>query len=283
MADLRCYHGFLISLLFCAAMLVACGDDDDSDFATRPSGDSSLSSEKEIAASSSSLWRPLSSSSRNDNSSNSSSQKITWNHLNPNVDYGELVDNRDGQTYKTVKIGDQVWMAENLNFKTDSSFCYNDSARYCEQYGRLYNWAAAVGRSESECGSEKKCALPSGNIQGVCPSGWHLPDSTEFETLLDAVGGMPTAGMLLKSASGWDDFRDESGNGTDYFGFSALPVGDRGLFGEYANEGESARFWSSTEYERNGGVILIIDFGYDHAYVYISAKYNAFPVRCLQD
>ena len=59
-----------------------------------------------------------------------------------------LTDERDGQTYKIVKIGDQTWMAENLNYKTESSFCYNDSTEYCETYGRLYTWAAAVGKTE---------------------------------------------------------------------------------------------------------------------------------------
>ena len=135
-----------------------------------------------------------------------------------------LKDARDGQTYKTVKIGGQWWMAENLNFETDSSFCYNDEESNCTKYGRLYRWAAAVGKSESECGYGHTCSLPSGNIQGVCPSGWHLPSLTEWDSLIDAVGGVSISGEVLKSTSGWND----SGNGTDVFGFSALPAGRRG-------------------------------------------------------
>ena len=115
------------------------------------------------------------------------------------VELGTFTDERDEQTYKTVKIGDQVWMAQNLNFKTDSSFCYNDEEANCTKYGRHYKWAAAVGKSESECGYGNECSLPSGDIQGACPSGWHLPSKTEWETLFTTVGGNSTAGKVLKS------------------------------------------------------------------------------------
>ena len=81
--------------------------------------------------------------------------------MNPDIDYQEFVDDRDGQTYKFVKIGDHWWMAENLNFEVDSSFCYKDSAGYCEKYGRLYKWEVA---------------------DHVCQSGWLLPGNGDFET-----------------------------------------------------------------------------------------------------
>jgi uncharacterized protein (TIGR02145 family) len=102
---------------------------------------------------------------------------------------GTMTDPRDGKQYKTVKIGEQVWMAENLNYKTDNSSCYNNSAEFCEKYGRLYKWADAVGKLESECGFGHRCSLPSGNIQGVCPSGWHLPSEMEFLKLSETVNG----------------------------------------------------------------------------------------------
>ena len=94
---------------------------------------------------------------------------------------GTFTDFRDGQTYRTVKIGEQVWMAENLNFKTDSSWCYNDEESNCQKYGRLYSWNAA---------------------RSACPVDWHLPSKAEFETLLKAVGGMESRIRKMKK-NGW--------------------------------------------------------------------------------
>ena len=94
---------------------------------------------------------------------------------------GTFTDFRDGQTYRTVKIGEQVWMAENLNFKTDSSWCYNDEESNCQKYGRLYSWNAA---------------------KSACPADWHLPSKAEFETLLKAVGGMESRIRKMKK-NGW--------------------------------------------------------------------------------
>ena len=212
--------------------------DDDSDFASQPSDVSSSSVCEDCDDASSSSVTPKSSDSETSVSSSS------LNRINLDIEYGELVDDRDGQTYKTVKIGNQVWMAENLNFKADSSYCYNDSAEYCGKYGRLYKWAAAVGKSESECGYGRRCSLPE-NIQGVCPSGWHLPSKTEWEPLFAAIGGRSVASKVLKSISGWYD----NGNGTDDFGFSVLPAGFAQGDGNYSNEGSDAIFWCSTEYD----------------------------------
>lgn len=115
---------------------------------------------------------------------------------------GSMTDSRDGQTYKTVQIGSRTWMAQNLNYKSANSYCYNDNANNCTKYGRLYTWAAAVGKSEEVCDFGHSCSLPSGNIQGVCPSGWHLPSDTEWDTLFMMVGGLSFAGSKLKSTSG---------------------------------------------------------------------------------
>ena len=190
-----------------------------------------------------------------------------------------MTDSRDGQTYKTVTIDSQTWMAENLNFATDSSFCYNDSAEYCEKYGRLYRWAAAVGESERECGYVNTCALPSGSIQGVCPSGWHLPGKAEWETLFNAVGGQSTAGKVLKSTSGWNS----NGNGTDAFGFSVLSVVLRDRDGNFDGEGDDAHFWSSTESSSFLAYRVALDCYGDNAYLGHNFKYYGFSVRCVKD
>ena len=172
---------------------------------------------------------------------------------------GTFIDGRDGLTYMAVQIGDQVWMAENLNYVNyavdpivcydhaeicaQASFCYNNDDSYCAKYGRLYSWAAAVGKSEDECGYGLKCSLPSGNIQGVCPEGWHLPSKAEWESLFAAVGGDSLAGTNLRTWSGWLG----NGKGLDAFAFSALPGGYMDNHGGYNLEGYYADFWSSSE------------------------------------
>ena len=152
--------------------------------------------------------------------------------FNPDITYGTMTDSRDGQTYKTVKIGDQTWMAENLNYADsintpsllERSWCYNDNIENCAVAGRLYTWAAAIDSvklatdadNPQDCGYGKNCKLPA-SVQGICPKGWHLPNKLEWNTLISAVGGKKTAGSALKSQTGWNG----SGNGTDSLGFSA--------------------------------------------------------------
>ena len=198
---------------------------------------------------------------------------------------GTFIDRRRGGvlTYKAVLIGDQVWMAENLNYKVDSSFCYNNDESNCAKYGRLYRWAAAVGKSEKDCGDGLTCSLPSGNIQGVCPMGWHLPSKAEWESLFAAVGGKSVAGTKLKARSGWN----YNGNGPDAFAFSALPAGYRsGLRdygGDYYNEGTTAYFWSSTEYDSNYAYYMGLNYDVDDARLSNSLKDTGFSVRCVKD
>ena len=289
-----------ITILACALCLTACGDDDSS-FATRPdddssietssssvflSGDSHEGSSSSTDEQSSSSVKSSSSSVASSNSEQSSSSGGCKTETEDNCEYGELVDERDGQTYKTVKIGKQWWMAENLNYAYSSteeldfpaSTCYEHSGKYCEKYGRLYTWPAAVDKWESECGYQT-CSLPSGNIQGVCPSGWHLPSKAEWETLLWTVGGNLTAAEMLKSTSGW--LLD--GNGTDSFGFSALPAGQEYNIIDFKDEERATYFWTSTQ--SNNNHVYHVAMGYDvtNPYVaYISKKYW-FSVRCLKD
>ena len=230
------------------------------------SGISPSFASKKIVSSSSSSAKSSSSEKLSSSSvtlKSSSSSKVT--EL-VEVTVGSMTDSRDGQTYKTVKIGSQTWMAENLNYTTDknngktaASNCYNDDATNCTKYGRLYTWAKATM---------------------ACPSGWHLPSKAEWETLFNAVGGQLTAGKVLKSTSGWIN----SGNGTDAFGFSALPAGNRISNGNYLSEGNGAYFWSSTEYDSYYNayyMYLFYDGGTASLFGY--SKDYGFSVRCLQD
>ena len=203
-----------------------------------------------------------------------------------NCEYGELTDSRDGQTYKTVTIGTQTWMAQNLNYETANSYCYADNASYCSKYGRLYTWAAAMdsvgtwSANSKGCGKGKACS-PTYPVQGVCPSGWHLPTKAEFETLFTAVGGQLTAGKMLKSTTGWKAYRGIINE--DAFAFSALPAGYRNDDGDYSVEGDDAYFWSSTEGNSNNAYLMDLNYYFGDAYLDFNYKDYGFSVRCLKD
>ncbi|WP_073158769.1 fibrobacter succinogenes major paralogous domain-containing protein [Fibrobacter sp. UWH5] len=191
-------------------------------------------------------------------SGSSVADKANWAYLNPNIDYGTMTDTRDGQVYKTVTIGSQTWMAENLNYNTSNSYCYDNNASNCSKYGRLYTWSAAMN---------------------ACPSGWHLPSDTEWNTLWIAVGGTGTAGMKLKSTSGWSG----GGNGTDSFGFAVLPAGRRSYGGYFSTEGDRASFWSSSEFSYYYAYDWYFYYDYDDVNRSHDNKDTGFSVRCLKD
>ena len=161
-----------------------------------------------------------------------------------------VTDCRDNRTYKTVVIGTQTWMAENLNYADSTamtnlkgnSWCYNNSADSCTKYGRLYTWTAAMNIASSYQSATASAVIPTPH-QGVCPSGWHVPSSSEWTTLETAVGGSSTAGTALKSTSGWQ----YDGNGTDAYGFSALPGGDYNG-SDFDDVGYDGNWWTATEY-----------------------------------
>ena len=237
------------------------------------------------------------------------------------ADKNTLTDLRDGQTYKTITIApegtdySEVWMAENLNYaytgvpfdndyytSDSTSWCYGDDPFNCAKYGRLYTWAAAMdsvgewSTSGKGCGYGKTCSVASAGsatlVRGVCPKGWHLPSHDEWESLIVAVDGSiteytypNTAGTKLKSVTGWawDDYDDISGNGTDTFGFSALPAGFRDSGGNYNGEGYSANFWSSTEDSSYYAYSMYLFYGYDDALLSNNYKDYGFSVRCLKD
>ena len=179
-------------------------------------------------------------------------------------EYGELTDNRDGQTYKTVKIGDQWWMAENLNFEEGSSWCGGGSGTTegdCSVYGRLYTWDATAS---------------------ACPGGWHLPSYDEWDALFTAVGGSSTAGTKLKSATGWKS----GGNGTDNFGFSVFPVGYRDYDdGSFRYRAVYVYFWSSTENRYSSGSAHNMFFEDESGEVSLFSddKRYAYSVRCIKN
>ena len=225
--------------------------------------------------------------------SSSNLESFDWsipkeNYLNPEITYGTMTDSRDGQTYKTVKIGDQTWMAENLNYETANSFCYEKYASNCSKYGRFYLWSAAMDSAGTwstngkGCGYGRTCRVASAGsatlVRGVCPDGWHLPTQTECNTLFTAVGGKSTAGTKLKSTSGWYD----NGNGTDAFSFSALPAGNRDDDGSFYYVGNYAYFWSATELNSLDAYGMTLYYNYDEATLFDHGyKDLGSSVRCV--
>ena len=169
-----------------------------------------------------------------------------------------FTDNRDGKKYKTVTIGTQTWMAENLNYNTNGSKCYNNDPSYCSKYGRLYNWNTAMK---------------------ACPAGWHLPTKDEYGKLDDFVGGAKTAGIFLKATNGWNS----NGNGTDTYGFSALPGGSGKADGSFDSVGDGGRWWSSTEGPSASAYYGRMGYNYEYMFHFYNNKFLLFSVRCVKD
>ncbi len=279
----------------------------------------SSSSDENSQSSSSSSTNVRSSSSETESSSSSVSELSSsslngfdWSlpkeaYLNPNINYGTMTDERDGKVYRTVKIGDQIWMAENLDFdpgqggsgedKYDWSWCFDNDPKKCDVAGRLYTWAAAIdsvklandANAPQVCGYGRKCNLPA-KVQGVCPPDWHLPTEAEWNTLFLSVGGQyqSTAGKTLKSQRGWFIINLSNyffnGNGTDEFGFCALPVGWEDCEG-FHDASHFAEFWSSTEdTDRDWAYNACVKNYEDGAYIDLPTRKDVgTSVRCVKD
>lgn len=188
-----------------------------------------------------------------------------------------------GQTYKTVRIGEQVWFAENLNYVPEEYAdldelvsCYDEDDEYCEKYGHLYTWSVAVDSlgvlndKAKGCGNEIECGVEP-PIRGLCPEGWHLPSTEEWEILNEFVYGDDAA---LRSI-GWDE-------GTDLYGFSGLPSGYRRYYaGNWFDKGSSAYWWAATEDGLEDAENWYLDYsstGEDYNY-----KDMGLSIRCLKD
>lgn len=212
--------------------------------------------------------------------------------------YKALIDMRDKKSYRTILIGKQRWMAENLNYDDSlnyptlvkNSWCYDNLPENCEKYGRLYSWPVAMdssGRFSSDgkgCGFWSSCT-PTYPVRGICPEGWHLPAKAEFETLISVVGGDSVAGKVLKSPIGWK----LASNGSGSYGFDALPAGGRssdfyvnGSYVNFAYEGDLAIFWTSTV--ESFMYAYGVRFSDDDSVTISSPRRDiGFSVRCLQD
>jgi uncharacterized protein (TIGR02145 family) len=174
----------------------------------------------------------------------------------------------EGQVYNTVLIGDQCWLKENMNYETGNSWCYDNNSANCETYGRLYDWET---------------------VFGVCPPGWHLPSDDEWCTLTtyidptvncNVIGWSGTdVGYKIKSTSGWCS----NGNGSDAYGFRALPGGYLRYYGNFDGIEKNSYFWSSTELYNTTAWGRSLFYCSDEVYRYDYCKEFGISVRCVKD
>ena len=214
----------------------------------------------------------------------------------------QICDTRDNQLYKYVVIGQNTWMAQNLNYNynqgTAKSYCYNDVASNCKTYGRLYTWPAAMDSVRNSCGYATNCTARSvpPYLQGACPDGWRIPNKFDFDELYNDAyevnysTGKNIVATKLKSKSGWND----NGNGTDVYGFNALPGGNRSESSsssrKYYNLGSATYFWTaSDQYSRvNPSSNKMAYFWYFSTQSMADTvsnatfKYDAYSVRCIK-
>jgi uncharacterized protein (TIGR02145 family) len=169
-------------------------------------------------------------------------------------------DIRDGQVYKIVTIGDQVWMVKNLNYEMAGSYCYSNNASNCMRYGRLYTWNAAMN---------------------ACPDGWHLPTYDELVSLIENASGQFLAGGVLKSRDGWKRCR-QCDVADDMYSFSAFPTGIMNEDGSFDKIFEYGFLWSATETESNQIPYMGFSNISSVAMLLLGNKNKGLSVRCVK-
>ncbi len=178
-------------------------------------------------------------------------------------EFDVYLDARDGKTYKTVEIGSQVWMAENLNYESESSNAiFSRNTGLADIFGRLYCWEVA---------------------KEVCPDGWHLPSDADWTLLADHLGGEAVAGGIMKEMSTyWVSLHEEASNKS---GFSALPGGllEKPTDGSYPYMGEMGFFWSTQEKSRSDAWFRYVKYDGTLLKAGSGDKENGMSVRCLKN
>ena len=175
---------------------------------------------------------------------------------------GSFTDSRDGKVYKTITIGTQTWMAENLAYKADKGcWAYNNNHSNALLYGYLYNWETA---------------------KTVCPTGWHLPTDAEWTTLTTYLGGDSVAGGKLKD-TGLANWRSPNTGSTNESGFTALPCGIYSSSGEFSDIKGYGWWWSSTEDDTSNAWYRSMSYYYSDVIRDSNDKLTGSSVRCVRD
>lgn len=188
----------------------------------------------------------------------------------PEIEESTFLDFRDGQTYKIIKLNDTWWMAENLNYSSQDSWCYNESNTQCNSYGRLYTYDAA---------------------KMACPIGYHLATDEEWKQLEILMGMSRTeadqdkwrvegdVGLKMKSRDDWFN----TGEGTDAYKFNALPGGFRDVDGTYSLLGYAGRFWTATMGPGDDPWVRYLKNDEDGIYRDVRGPDRAFSIRCVKN
>jgi uncharacterized protein (TIGR02145 family) len=197
-----------------------------------------------------------------------------------------------GESYPTVQIGTQCWMAKNLNVGTMingsadqvnnsnlEKYCYNNDPVNCSIYGGLYQWAEAIQYPNGASNTASPNPSITGTIKGICPIGWHIPNYGEWNQLVINQGG--GAGGKLKSIINL--WTSPNSGATNISGFSALPSGLRGTLGTFGNLSTYTYFWTSTEFHNTAAHLFYLDFSSSNVTQDFMGKAHGFSVRCLQD
>jgi uncharacterized protein (TIGR02145 family) len=183
----------------------------------------------------------------------------------------------EGKTYNTIQIGHQCWLRENLDVGTMikgndeqrnnsiiEKYCYNNSIENCDKYGGLYQWNEAMQYSTTE------------GAQGICPTGWHIPTYSEFQTLSTAVGSNGNALKLIGVGT-------DSGVGTNTSGFSGLLAGALHASGFFTHLRYTTTFWSSVDYDSVNGNYMGMVCNNDSIYLSYNYKKSGYSIRCIKD
>jgi len=181
-----------------------------------------------------------------------------------------FTDSRDGKTYRAVKIGKQIWMAENLNYAANGSKCYENYEINCQIYGRLYNWNTA---------------------RKSCPKGWHLPSNAEWKVLMKEVNPSCSndriscvgAGTKLKARAWYTYNGDREIANTDEYGFAALPGGGGNSSGDFGGSGFYGSWWNASEIHANYAYNWGMDMFGESVDSHTDDKSYLMSVRCVMD
>ena len=187
-------------------------------------------------------------------------------------DFGTFSDSRDSEEYKWIRIGEQIWMAENMNYDAKGSSCYDDNQGNCNTFGRLYNWKAA---------------------QKVCPQGWHLPADDEWKVLETYLGmselekdsqgwrGSDEGGKLKESTTAFWSSPNTGANNES--GFTALGGGIRNHNGSYFSINDFAYFWTATDDNNQNAWNRGLSNNNPLVFRKTYNKYAELSIRCIKD